>query len=246
MFTSWTADEVAQQLEPVGLAKYAPRFIAEEITGASLTSLTDDHCRDLGMTIGARIRMMRWIRTLAETIPGLDELPIRRPVDVEENEEDDEPVPEVDVSSDVPRSPCRFCERQFHPAVLPRHQNCCARRPGTHKRAPFRMHRRPAPAKRSSPKKVPSKGQSPVAAEKQGSPKKSTRPVAAEKQGSPKKSTRPVFDARAQRIRGTGAEWYQDGPAAPASPKKDFRKDHNVLCEMIRLSRHMAQLQNQA
>jgi hypothetical protein len=145
MFKSWTAEEVAQQLESIQLGKYAPAFIAQEINGDTLTGLTNDDCRELGLTIGARIRLNQWVQSLisidcGEQCNNEDEAPIAPAVLAIRRRNEVEAVPE---DSGV-RSQCRFCRRYFHPRALIRHRHWCPHRPEAPKRAPFLMHQCPS------------------------------------------------------------------------------------------------------
>jgi hypothetical protein len=42
-------------------------------------------------------------------------------------------------------------------------------------------------------------------------------------------------------LKGTPAEWFQGG-AEPTVSKRDFRKDHAMLCKLIRRKKRMAAL----
>jgi hypothetical protein len=85
MHSEWTAEGVAERLEAQGLGAYKDAFIANEISGSVLLDMNEEHLRELGLTVGARIRFARWLKTLksSKVPPKADEseqvLAIRAP-----------------------------------------------------------------------------------------------------------------------------------------------------------------------
>jgi hypothetical protein len=219
MSADWTPEEVAKRLEAIGLGKYGERFIAQEIGGSALGDLTNDHCRELGLTIGARLRLRAWVRGLGTLGPKPDP---------------------ASPDGTVERPPCGFCQRRFHPDALRCHQRSCPRRPDAYKPPPFRLHKGGQPSTqaarvlRALAKSGPARGPPARAVRRQEAARRACAPF-----------SRPGFDSRAQRLRETGAEYSAPAEPAPPVPKKDFRKEHTVLCELIRLSRRLARLQTQ-
>src|SRR6516164_2539974 len=77
--------QIADWLEKLGMARYAERFAENDIDMAVLPDLTDQHLKDLGVSLGHRLKMLRAIRDLsnvsaAVTAPSalLDIEPTRR------------------------------------------------------------------------------------------------------------------------------------------------------------------------
>ncbi|MGY8668530.1 adenylate/guanylate cyclase domain-containing protein [Bradyrhizobium sp. UFLA05-109] len=77
--------QIAEWLEKLGMAEYAERFAENDIDMAVLPDLTDQHLKDLGVSLGHRLKMRRAIRDLsnvsaAVTAPSalLDIEPTRR------------------------------------------------------------------------------------------------------------------------------------------------------------------------
>jgi class 3 adenylate cyclase/predicted ATPase len=77
--------QIADWLEKIGMAEYAERFAENDIDMAVLPDLTDQHLKDLGVSLGHRLKMRRAIRDLsnvsaAVTAPSalLDIQPTRR------------------------------------------------------------------------------------------------------------------------------------------------------------------------
>ncbi|MGY8685658.1 adenylate/guanylate cyclase domain-containing protein [Bradyrhizobium sp. UFLA05-153] len=56
--------QIADWLERLGMAKYAERFAENDIDMAVLPDLTDQHLKDLGVSLGHRLKMRRAIRDL--------------------------------------------------------------------------------------------------------------------------------------------------------------------------------------
>src|SRR5215472_9716032 len=77
--------QIADWLEKLGMAEYAERFAENDIDMAVLPDLTDQHLKDLGVSLGHRLKMRRAISDLsnvsaAVTAPSalLDIEPTRR------------------------------------------------------------------------------------------------------------------------------------------------------------------------
>jgi class 3 adenylate cyclase len=56
--------EIASWLAGLGLGKFAAKFAEAEIDAASLRELTDEHLKELGMPLGARLKLLKTIREL--------------------------------------------------------------------------------------------------------------------------------------------------------------------------------------
>ena len=57
--------QIADWLEKLGMAEYAERFAENDIDMAVLPDLTDQHLKDLGVSLGHRLKMRRAIRDLS-------------------------------------------------------------------------------------------------------------------------------------------------------------------------------------
>jgi predicted ATPase/class 3 adenylate cyclase len=56
--------EIAEWLKKLGMSEYAERFAENDIDMAVLPDLTDQHLKDLGVSLGHRLKMLRSIRDL--------------------------------------------------------------------------------------------------------------------------------------------------------------------------------------
>jgi class 3 adenylate cyclase len=56
--------QVADWLKKLGMSEYAGRFAENDIDMAVLPDLTDQHLKDLGVSLGHRLKMLRAIRDL--------------------------------------------------------------------------------------------------------------------------------------------------------------------------------------
>jgi len=56
--------QIAEWLKRLGMSEYAQRFAENDIDIAVLPDLTDQHLRDLGVSLGHRLKMLRAIREL--------------------------------------------------------------------------------------------------------------------------------------------------------------------------------------
>jgi hypothetical protein len=56
--------ELAQFLESLGLSQYVETFAQSDIDGAALLDLEETHLKELGLTLGHRIRLMKAIAEL--------------------------------------------------------------------------------------------------------------------------------------------------------------------------------------
>jgi len=61
---------IAEWLASLGLSEYAQRFAENDIDLSVLGDLTDQHLKDLGVSLGHRLRMLRAIRELADASPA--------------------------------------------------------------------------------------------------------------------------------------------------------------------------------
>src|SRR5215475_9796654 len=57
--------QIADWLEKLGMAEYAERFAENDIDMAVLLNLTDQHLKDLGVSLGHRLKMLRANRDLS-------------------------------------------------------------------------------------------------------------------------------------------------------------------------------------
>jgi class 3 adenylate cyclase/predicted ATPase len=57
--------QIADWLEKLGMSEYAERFAENDIDMAVLPDLTDQHLKDLGVSLGHRLKMLRAIRDLS-------------------------------------------------------------------------------------------------------------------------------------------------------------------------------------
>ena len=56
--------DVTSWLASLGLEKYAATFAANEIDAAAVPDLTDDHLKELGLPLGARLKLLKAIKAL--------------------------------------------------------------------------------------------------------------------------------------------------------------------------------------
>jgi class 3 adenylate cyclase len=56
--------QIADWLKKLGMSEYAGRFAENDIDMAVLPDLTDQHLKDLGVSFGHRLKMLRAIRDL--------------------------------------------------------------------------------------------------------------------------------------------------------------------------------------
>ncbi|MSP83765.1 MAG: hypothetical protein EXQ94_12820 [Alphaproteobacteria bacterium] len=56
--------DVARWLANLGLGEFAETFAGNRIDGAVLPELTDDHLREMGLPLGARLKLLKAIKTL--------------------------------------------------------------------------------------------------------------------------------------------------------------------------------------
>src|SRR5450631_3426757 len=61
--------DVGGWLRSLGLGQYEVAFRDNEIDGEVLSELTDQHLKDLGVSLGHRLKMLRAIRELAGEAP---------------------------------------------------------------------------------------------------------------------------------------------------------------------------------
>ena len=57
--------QIADWLKKLGMSEYALRFAENDIDMAVLPDLTDQHLKDLGVSLGHRLKMLRAIRDLS-------------------------------------------------------------------------------------------------------------------------------------------------------------------------------------
>ena len=73
--------QIADWLKKLGMPEYAERFAENDIDMAVLADLTDQHFKDLGVSLGHRLKMLRAIRDLsgASTIATAPSAPMAPP-----------------------------------------------------------------------------------------------------------------------------------------------------------------------
>ena len=67
--------QVAEWLEQLGMSEYAPRFAENDIDESVLPHLTEQHLKDLGVSLGHRVKMLRAIAQLAGAAPATPQTP---------------------------------------------------------------------------------------------------------------------------------------------------------------------------
>jgi hypothetical protein len=67
--------QVGNWLKQLGMSEYAERFAENDIDFSVLRHLTDQHLKDLGVSLGHRLKMLHAICELAGTAPTLKFLP---------------------------------------------------------------------------------------------------------------------------------------------------------------------------
>src|SRR5690348_1677308 len=70
--------QITDWLEKLGMSEYEQRFAENDIDMAVLPDLTDQHLKDLGVSLGHRLKMLRAIRELSGAT-SLPPQPERRP-----------------------------------------------------------------------------------------------------------------------------------------------------------------------
>ena len=76
--------DVGDWLRGLGLGQYEAAFRESEIEADVLAELTDQHLKDLGVSLGNRLRILRAIRELSVAAPAPDEVaarPAQEPLD---------------------------------------------------------------------------------------------------------------------------------------------------------------------
>jgi class 3 adenylate cyclase/predicted ATPase len=79
--------QIADWLKKLGMSEYAERFAENDIDMAVLPDLTDQHLKDLGVSLGHRLKMLRAIRDLGGVSVAVTESPT--PVETEPAGRDD-------------------------------------------------------------------------------------------------------------------------------------------------------------
>ena len=64
--------DVGDWLRGIGLGQYEAAFRESEIEADVLAELTDQHLKDLGVSLGNRLRILRAIRELSVAAPAPD------------------------------------------------------------------------------------------------------------------------------------------------------------------------------
>jgi hypothetical protein len=211
---AWSPEEVGTQIAKIGLGQYSPVFIEQEIDGSVLADLRDGDLREMGLTIGARIAVTQWILSLStreEVSPEPDRVDYPEPAD--------ESAPDA---TGLERTRCPTCNRNFDVTRIERHTAVCGRAAN---RRPFDSQKM-----RTRELEVVTPPQSPVA----------ERDEDGRRARSPAKK-RPIWDARAKRLEGTGAEEFFKEEEF-VKPNRDFRKGDAALREVIQTARRLAKL----
>jgi len=71
--------QIADWLTKLGLAEYAERFAENDTHVAVLPDLTDQHLRDLSVSLGHRFKILRAVRELAAGGPTTHTAPAAAP-----------------------------------------------------------------------------------------------------------------------------------------------------------------------
>src|SRR5262245_27083179 len=79
--------QIADWLKKLGMSEYAQRFAENDIDMAVLPDLTDQHLKDLGVSLGHRLKMLRAIRDLSNVSAAVTAPSAR--VDIEPTRRDD-------------------------------------------------------------------------------------------------------------------------------------------------------------
>jgi hypothetical protein len=61
--------QIAEWLERFGLSEYAQRFAENDVDDSVLPHLTEQHLKDLGVSLGHRVKMLRAIAQLGGAAP---------------------------------------------------------------------------------------------------------------------------------------------------------------------------------
>jgi hypothetical protein len=64
--SSWSCEQVAAELGKIGLGKFGPKFVEAGISGELLSELKDEHFREMGLPVGPRVQLQKWIKSLSE------------------------------------------------------------------------------------------------------------------------------------------------------------------------------------
>ena len=65
--SDWTPEDVADQLRTVGLGKYARKFIEAGVTGPEFVAMTDLRLRDFGLPVKDRMTLVNYLKCLPGT-----------------------------------------------------------------------------------------------------------------------------------------------------------------------------------
>src|SRR6516162_4966128 len=67
--------QIAEWLQKVGLGQYAQRFAENDISFSVLPDLTDQHLKELGVSLGHRLQLLREIANLGKTVDAVTTAP---------------------------------------------------------------------------------------------------------------------------------------------------------------------------
>ena len=63
--------QIADWLQKLGLGQYAQRFAENDISFSVLPDLTDQHLKELGVSLGHRLQLLREIANLGKTVDAV-------------------------------------------------------------------------------------------------------------------------------------------------------------------------------
>jgi hypothetical protein len=69
--------QIGEWLKKLGMSEYAERFAENDIDMAVLPDSTDQHLKDLGISLGHRLKMLRAIRDLGTVAVTAPSAPVR-------------------------------------------------------------------------------------------------------------------------------------------------------------------------
>ena len=142
--SNWTVTDVCNYLNQLGLSMYSQAFHDNDISGKILPFLTHDMMKELGITsLGHRI-------ILSQFIESIQKAEIEFPKFYKEWDQSISPLVDNEyesmLDSDVPlveRVTCQLCNRQYPRSFIDRHQCIC--------RKNHRLSKKPASSKKSTP-----------------------------------------------------------------------------------------------
>jgi hypothetical protein len=125
-FRNWSIEEVAEKLSKAGLGMFSAIFIAKNIIGEMLETLTSEDLHEMGIGSGGQEMILRWIANLTPIPP--DERPVcaAPPDETWMSRLDDQyELMEPKYRDGTLRRPCAHCNRQFGLHRIDRHEVTC-------------------------------------------------------------------------------------------------------------------------